>query len=654
MNRSMWLVVSGLLWACPATPPVVEHCESSGDCADGLTCVDGSCASCRSDADCATPMVCGGETSGRCGCRDSDGDGSRCDDCDDRDPARFPGATEACDGRDNDCDGTVDEGVLTAFFFDNDGDGIGNEAFSLARCVAPVGFVTMKGDCNDADPASYPGRVESCDFRDNDCDGEIDEGVRTTYFRDGDGDGFGDPLNVVSTCQTPASGYVAVASDCDDSRADVNPQAAETCNNRDDDCDGLIDGISRSCANTCGTGQEQCSEGLWSGCTAPAILTVNATTVLTGASATFACLLVGNGGRLEVAPGMVLTTSNWLQVEATGTLELGAGASVVAQGAITFNQGILLATDATIDSRSAIEVRRDSRWYVQAPQAAPYSAGGSPSCGSTTTASGIGGAGGGARGGNGGRGGRCGSLTTVARLGAGGASAANGGDGCDCVCMNTAPGAVPSGGAGGAALAGGGGGANGGAGGEGGGGQHNTTFTDGGLGGFPEGMMGDLPLVGGGGGGSSGTMLTPAVSEACQGGGGAGAGILRVRTPVFFNEGVLSADGAPGESASGLSANHGGGGGGAGGSWVFEVDSFINIGSISAIGGRGGNGVSLGGGTAAKAGGGGGGGGGRIYVRAQDGGIVVAQSGNLFVGGGIGGTGNGTPAGAGSAGWVSY
>jgi hypothetical protein len=57
-----------------------------------------------------------------CNCLDGDVDGaSSCRDCDDRDPTSYPGATEACDGRDNDCNAVVDDRDGTA---DGDLDGV--------------------------------------------------------------------------------------------------------------------------------------------------------------------------------------------------------------------------------------------------------------------------------------------------------------------------------------------------------------------------------------------------------------------------------------------------------------------------------------------------------------------------------------------------
>jgi hypothetical protein len=160
-------------------------------------------------------------------CDDSDGDGFGVNgdpscpggeepDCDDEDPATYPGADELCDGLDNDCDGTVPDDEL-----DRDGDG-------FAECA---------GDCDDEDPDTYPGADELCDGLDNSCDGVVPEDEA-----DADGDGY-----------RPCEG------DCDDGDPATYPGADELCDGLDNDCDGVVpadeadadgDG-SRICAGDC-------------------------------------------------------------------------------------------------------------------------------------------------------------------------------------------------------------------------------------------------------------------------------------------------------------------------------------------------------------------------------------------------------------------
>ncbi len=220
------------------------------------------------------------------------------DDCNDADSEVFASEFEICDGKDNNCDGHVDEVRQDAPWFvdadhDQFGDASGTPIYSCERipgrvlshddcddhkasvnpaaaelcdgvdddCNGAKDFVLgindfedddndgvadakCKGgqDCDDTDPSTGKGMEEVCDLRDNDCDGMVDEQTaQTVWYLDRDGDGWGiDRGTALARCE-PIPGRSANLGDCDDTDNRVHPTALETCNGIDDNCNGTTD-----------------------------------------------------------------------------------------------------------------------------------------------------------------------------------------------------------------------------------------------------------------------------------------------------------------------------------------------------------------------------------------------------------------------------
>ena len=170
-------------------------------------------------------------------CRQPPGYVPNASDCNDGNAAIRPGATEVCDGKDNDCDAQVDEGVKTTFYRDADADTYGVTGTTTQACARPSGYATRGGDCNDASSSIKPGAAEVCDGKDNDCDGSVDEGVKKTFYRDADADTYGVTATTTLACTQP-SGYASRGGDCNDLSSAYHPGATYEPCGTDRNCDG--------------------------------------------------------------------------------------------------------------------------------------------------------------------------------------------------------------------------------------------------------------------------------------------------------------------------------------------------------------------------------------------------------------------------------
>lgn len=198
---------------------------------------------------------------------DNDGLGNACDACPNFNGppnscgACAPQAQDVCDGLDNDCDGTIDEG------------------FNLGvACNVGVGACARSGNiiCNGAGDGTVcsvgPGNPvdEMCDGLDNDCDGTVDEGFNLGAAC----------TNGVGACAR-AGTLVCAGNGQAMCNAVAGEPGVESCNGLDDDCDGNTDeapngqALSRVCytgpvgtagVGICHTGTQTCANGEYGAC----------------------------------------------------------------------------------------------------------------------------------------------------------------------------------------------------------------------------------------------------------------------------------------------------------------------------------------------------------------------------------------------------
>jgi hypothetical protein len=233
-------------------PGADEYCNSEDDDCDGVIDEDDA-------VDVATWYLdFDGDSYGRSSitdlsCNQPTGYVANATDCLDTDAAINPGATEVCDSVDNDCDGDIDDddasldaSTGSTWYADGDGDSYGDSGDTVQACLVPSGYLADSSDCDDGDAAINPAATEVCDDVDNDCDGDIDDddasldaSTGSTWYADGDEDGYGAPGDTTMACDLP-SGYVAGTGDCDDGDASIHTGADEYCGSVDHDCDGAV------------------------------------------------------------------------------------------------------------------------------------------------------------------------------------------------------------------------------------------------------------------------------------------------------------------------------------------------------------------------------------------------------------------------------
>jgi len=273
----------------------------------GSLCTDGEQQDCTTTENYQGKMVCQNGAWSTCAALCGDGDQAPCTTvCDSKGTMTCTNGNwgtcqppaEECNGKDDDCDGQIDEelgdntcgegecahnspkcenGVLmpcnpfegasaeTCDSKDNTCDGQTDEGL-IQECNTACGQGIEKCVGGQWKDCSAPAvQDEVCDGKDNDCNGQADDGIScscTVPDAKACGTDEGECMPGVQNCEAGTWGPCGGA-------GYVGP-ANEMCNNQDDNCDGQTDeGLTQDCQTACGTGKEVCEGGDWVNCTAP-------------------------------------------------------------------------------------------------------------------------------------------------------------------------------------------------------------------------------------------------------------------------------------------------------------------------------------------------------------------------------------------------